>query len=162
MVRLRMMSNRHYLFVAFFLAVIPLTSATAMGRSPDQSVLLIETGTGSHEFSVEVADTDALRQRGLMYRQDMADDHGMIFILQQPRQVNFTMRNTYISLDMIFVGEDGTIGSIIQNTPTLQKGPFPSQGVVAAVVELNAGMTAKLGIKPGDRVLHSRLDAAGQ
>jgi len=157
MVRLRMMSNRLSFLVLLFLLIVPLTSAVAMGKAPDDGVLVIETKTGAHEFSVEVADTDDLRRRGLMYRQTMADDHGMIFILQQVRPVNFTMRNTYISLDMIFVSEDGTIESIIENTPTLQEGPFPSQGPVTAVVEVNAGTAKRLGIAPGDRIIHPRL-----
>jgi uncharacterized membrane protein (UPF0127 family) len=137
--------------------LLPITSAIAMGKKLDGDVLWIETSSGTHEFSVEIADTPNLQRRGLMYRQSMPDDHGMIFPFPKARTASFTMRNTYISLDMIFVREDGTIESIIENTPALQDRSFPSQGVVKAVVEFNAGTAKKFDIKPGDLVRHTSL-----
>ncbi|TNE35861.1 MAG: DUF192 domain-containing protein [Alphaproteobacteria bacterium] len=125
-----------------------------MSEPIDQSVLFIRTEGKTIEFSVETATTDDQRSTGLMYRREMADDHGMIFLFKPERQVNFTMHNTYISLDMIFIRSDGTIESVLENTEPLEWGPYPSKGKVRAVLEINGGLAKKLGIKVGDRVEH--------
>ncbi|WP_201864526.1 DUF192 domain-containing protein [Microvirga soli] len=105
-------------------------------------------------FRVEVARNDADRAQGLMYRRTMPADQGMLFDFGRVEAVSMWMQNTYLSLDMLFIRPDGTIARIAANTEPLSTRTIPSGEPVLAVLELNAGMTAKLGIKPGDRVEH--------
>lgn len=146
---------------AMLLLLLLAPVSSAMSKPVDSSVLFIQTGDQTIEFNVETATTDDQRSLGLMFRREMADDHGMIFLFKPERQVTFTMRNTYISLDMIFISGDGTIESILENTEPLEWGPFPSKGDVRAVLEINGGLSKKLGIKPGDRVEHLFLGNMG-
>ena len=126
-----------------------------LGRSPaglEQVPLTIQSGTATHRFTVEVARTAEEQSRGLMNRQSLAPDRGMIFPYDPPQQVAFWMKNTLIPLDMIFIRQDGTIANIAANTVPLSLEPVPSEGPVAAVLELAGGRSAELGIKAGDRV----------
>jgi hypothetical protein len=116
--------------------------------------LSIETASGVQRFHVEIADNDAEREQGLMYRRSMAADHGMLFAFNPPQQVSFWMHNTFLSLDLIFIGSDGHILNITANATPFSDDNIPSAGPVAGVLELNAGRAAALGILPGDRVRH--------
>ena len=120
--------------------------------------LVIETADGRHHFEVMVAQSRRQRLKGLMYRRQMDGDHGMLFDYgRRPRQMAMWMKNTYLSLDMIFIRKDGTIANIaVSNRPHSLK-PVPSDGSVAASLELMAGTTERLGIKAGDRVRHAIL-----
>ena len=89
---------------------------------------------------------------GLMYRDKLAPDRGMIFPFDPPRDASFWMRNTLIPLDMIFVRADGSIANIAANTVPYSEVPMTSEGPVAAVLEIAGGRAAELGIKPGDKV----------
>ena len=89
---------------------------------------------------------------GLMYRNKLAPDRGMIFPFETPRVASFWMRNTLIPLDIIFVRDDGSIANIAANTVPYSEEPVPSDGPVAAVLEIAGGRSAELGIKPGDKV----------
>ena len=119
--------------------------------------LVIETVDGSHNFEVMVATSRQERMKGLMFRKKMADDHGMIFDYGQPRQIAMWMKNTYISLDMIFIRADGTIANIVARNKRHSLRSVPSDGPVVASLELMAGTTERLGIKPGDKVRHALL-----
>ncbi|SCY80634.1 DUF192 domain-containing protein [Microvirga guangxiensis] len=117
--------------------------------------LSIVTQSGQRQsFQVEVARNDADRAQGLMYRRSMAPDRGMLFDFGRVEPVSMWMQNTYLSLDMLFVRPDGTIARIAANTEPLSTRTIPSGEPVLAVLELNAGTAAKLGIKPGDRIEH--------
>ncbi len=116
--------------------------------------LEILTSRGPVRFQVEIAADDASRARGLMYRKSLAPDRGMLFDFHTPRPVSFWMRNTYISLDMIFIRADGRILSIARNTTPLSDEGVPSGGAVRAVLELVGGRAAQIGALPGDRVIH--------
>ena len=117
--------------------------------------LSIVTQAGQRQtFQVEVARNDADRAQGLMYRRSMAPDRGMLFDFGRVEPVSMWMQNTYLSLDMLFIRPDGTIARIAANTEPLSTRTIPSGEPVLAVLELNAGTAAKLGIKPGDRVEH--------
>ena len=121
------------------LQVIPLTVTTADGKR--------------HKFAVEVAATDADQARGLMFRTAMGPDEGMIFPREQdPRQSSFWMRNTVIPLDIIFIGTDRRILNVAAEAVPYSETPIPSAGVAGAVLELNGGRAAELGIKAGDKV----------
>ena len=124
-------------------------------RSPaglEQVPLTISSGAKVHRFTVEVARTPEEQQRGLMYRESLAPDRGMIFPYDPPRPVAFWMSNTLIPLDMIFVRADGTIANIAVNTTPLSLEPVPSAGAVVAVLEIAGGRSSELNIKAGDRV----------
>ncbi len=116
--------------------------------------LSIQAKSGMHRFSVEVMRTDADRSRGLMYRRSMAADHGMLFDFERTEPVSMWMKNTYLSLDMLFIRADGLIARIAAETEPLSTAIIPSGEPVLAVLELNAGTAARLGLRTGDRVEH--------
>jgi uncharacterized membrane protein (UPF0127 family) len=115
--------------------------------------LTVRRGDRTLAFRVEVARSEAEQQRGLMFRQRMGADEGMIFPSQPPRaNVAFWMKDTVIPLDIIFVGTDHRILNIAANAVPYSLQPLPAVGVVAGVLELNGGRAAQLGIVPGDKV----------
>ena len=116
--------------------------------------LTIVTRSGPKRFDVEVMRDDAGRSRGLMFRRSMAPDHGMLFDFEREEPVTMWMKNTYLPLDMVFIRPDGTISRIAADTEPLSTAIIPSGGPIVAVLELNAGIAAKLGIKPGDQIQH--------
>ena len=119
-----------------------------------ETLSIANQGGQKQSFRVEVARNDADRAQGLMYRRSMPADQGMLFDFGRVEPVSMWMQNTYLSLDMLFIRPDGTIARIAANTEPLSTRTIPSGEPVLAVLELNAGTTAKLGIKPGDRVEH--------
>ncbi|QFY60509.1 DUF192 domain-containing protein [Rhizobium grahamii] len=139
--------------VALFLMVAPAVFAQQPVQF-DTEPLIIQTAAGKRlNFTVEIADTNEQRQRGLMYRKEMAEDAGMIFDFGTSRRVQMWMENTILPLDMLFVDAAGVIRGIKQNAVPYSEDIIDSVTAVKYVVELNAGVTAKLGIKPGDRML---------
>ena len=122
--------------------------------SADPRTLEIASKTGVHAFSVEIAQNDAERAKGLMYRKELPEGQGMLFDFQRDQEVGFWMENTYISLDMIFIRGDGRILRIVENTEPLSTRIIPSGGPVRGVLEVIAGTSRKLGIAAGDRVAH--------
>ena len=110
--------------------------------------------SGPHLFSVEVMRTDEQRARGLMNRRFMAQDRGMLFDFKREEPVAMWMKNTYLSLDMVFIDKSGKVVNIAENTEPLSERIIPSAGPVLAVLELNAGTARRLGLKPGDRLHH--------
>jgi len=119
----------------------------------DRSTLKIETSDGVHSFDVEVATNDAQRARGLMFRNEMAPDAGMLFLYRRDRILTMWMANTYLPLDMLFIGSDGRIVRIARNTIPLSRTTISSRKRARAVLELNAGTARRLGISAGDRVI---------
>ena len=105
-----------------------------------------------HRFTVEVAKTEEEQAQGLMYRQSLAPDRGMLFPFSPPRPASFWMKNTFIPLDMIFVRADGTIARIADNTVPQSLDPVQVGEPVAAVLEIAGGRAAELGISDSDRV----------
>jgi uncharacterized protein len=121
--------------------------------------LVIETSSGRHELIVEVARTAAEQAQGLMYRQNLALDHGMLFVLERPREAYFWMRNTLIPLDILFIDSSNKVHHIALNAEPLSEALIASQGVVHAVLELNGGQAKALGIRVGDTILSPSLPA---
>jgi uncharacterized membrane protein (UPF0127 family) len=109
-------------------------------------------GAGKAVVSVEIADTAAARELGLMYRQQLGHDAGMLFVFKQPQPQTFWMKNTEIPLDMIFAGADGTVVGIIANAEPFSERPLSVAGDSQYVLEVNGGFTQHHGIKPGDRL----------
>lgn len=142
------------------IALMMASIAPALAQSA-QDRLEIVSATGRHAFRVEVADTEEKRAEGLMYRTKMDPDYGMLFDFKREQNVYFWMKNTYVSLDMIFVRSDGTIAHIAEDTVPLSEATVPSRSPVRFVFEVVAGTTKRLGIKPGDRVVHPLIRAPG-
>ncbi|WP_298674651.1 DUF192 domain-containing protein [uncultured Sphingomonas sp.] len=117
----------------------------------------IEGANGSHVFHVEVARTEEEQARGLMFRKDIPKDGGMLFAPYPaagggPKPASFWMKNTPSSLDILFIRADHSIARLTENTVPFSEAPIPSGEPVAAVLEINAGRAAELGINEGDKV----------
>ncbi|PZU92478.1 MAG: hypothetical protein DI527_09055 [Chelatococcus sp.] len=116
--------------------------------------LAIVSGGTRHAFQVEVMRTPEQRARGLMHRNYMPSDRGMLFDFKAEEPVAMWMQNTYIPLDMLFIRADGTIARIAERTEPLSTRTIPSGEPVLSVLEINGGVSRALGIKPGDKVEH--------
>ena len=114
--------------------------------------LQVISGDIKHAFKVELAKSPAEQARGLMFRTEMGPDEGMLFPSEAPEPRSFWMKNTPLSLDIIFVGTDGRITNIAANTEPYSLQPVASSGFAIAVLELVGGRAAELGIEPGDTV----------
>lgn len=114
----------------------------------------------THEFKVEVARTGEELGRGLMFRRHMPRDRGMLFVFPREEEIRMWMRNTYIPLDMIFIRADGRIHRIARNTTPRSERTISSGAPLRFVLEVNAGVTRRLGIRPGDRILHPAFEAS--
>ena len=143
---------RVWLAVAVLAAVAALASAGVKAAS--FSTLEIATKSGVQIFSVEMATTEDEKQKGLMYRRELADGKGMLFDFSPEQQISMWMKNTYISLDMIFIRADGRILRIAENTEPESTKIISSGGLARGVLEVPAGTAQKYGIAPGDRVSH--------
>jgi uncharacterized protein len=131
-------------------------AASTPDRHPVSNLKVIDLavlrGDQRLPFRVELADTPEAQARGLMYRTEMGDFEGMLFPSVIPEPRSFWMKNTPLSLDIIFVGADGRILNIAANTVPYSLESVSSQGYASAVLELRAGRAAQLGIVPGDKV----------
>jgi uncharacterized protein len=112
----------------------------------------IDTGAAKHTFKVELALTAEEHARGLMYRRSLAPDAGMLFVFDGPRPQAFWMQNTFIPLDMVFIGEDRRIVGIVENAEPLTTMPRRVEGDSQYVLEIGGGLAARLGIRAGQRV----------
>jgi uncharacterized membrane protein (UPF0127 family) len=133
---------------------------TAAGVAPastsfEESLLTIDAADDRFEFQVEMALSPEQRSQGLMFRKSLEEDRGMLFDYGQPQRIAMWMRNTYVPLDMLFIDAHGQITQIVANTQPLSDAVIASREPVRAVLELRGGVSAKLGIKPGDRVNHA-------
>jgi hypothetical protein len=125
-----------------------------------REILEIRSSGGVHRFDVEIADTPQARSFGLMYRDSLAADAGMLFDFREDREVAFWMKNTPIPLDMLFIRRDGVIAHIAADTVPFSEELVPSRAVVRFVLEVPAGTSAELGIAPGDFVMSPTISAA--
>lgn len=126
----------------------------SVAQSSELERLEIVSGERRHIFNVEVARNDAQRARGLMFRQSMPADQGMLFDFERDQMVAMWMKNTYLSLDMIFIFADGRVHRIESRTEPESEKMISSGVPVRAVLELNANVANRLGLKPGDRIIH--------
>ena len=118
-------------------------------------VLEIVTSNGSFKFSVEIADEVQERSKGLMFREAMLPTHGMLFDFGETSPVSMWMRNTPLSLDMVFIKQNGEIARIASDTVPFSETIISSGQPVSHVLELNAGMARQIGMQAGDEVIHS-------
>lgn len=131
-------------------------TVAAAPANPTGQVTL-ETATGRHSFSVEIADDVASRALGLMYREHLAPDAGMLFVHEEPKLLAFWMRDTSIPLDIIFISDQGRVLNIVERAKPFSVDPLPSQGPALAALEVLGGTAARIGLKPGDRVHYPPL-----
>jgi uncharacterized protein len=146
------MRRRSMLAALSLLAVLPAT--TQRLPAADLQTLEIATKSGVRTFAVEMALTPEDQARGLMFRQSLPAGQGMLFDFKREQELSFWMKNTLISLDMIFIRADGRILRIAENTEPLSEKLVPSGGPARAVLEVISGTARKLGIAAGDRVAH--------
>jgi len=135
-------------------AVLAAFHITPAAKAASVQPLEIATKSGVQVFSVEMATTEEEKTTGLMYRKELPDGKGMLFDFSPEQQISMWMKNTYISLDMIFIRADGRILRIAENTEPLSTKIISSGGLAKGVLEVIAGTAQKYGIQPGDRVAH--------
>ena len=145
-------------------AVALLLSPVRAGQSPmvlptDPTPLVVDGANGKHSFSIEIANTPEEQERGLMFRQQMPDDHGMLFAFDQSAPLAFWMKNTPMPLDLIFIGKRGEVKAVRRGKPFSTDIISPDQPA-RFVLELKAGMAEKAGISDGVFMRHPVIEAA--
>jgi len=138
--------------ILLLLGLLVLAPLAAHAPAAEQGTLEIATKSGVRVFSIELAVSDAEREKGLMFRKEVPEGYGMLFDFKKDQQVTMWMKNTYVSLDMIFIRNDGRIAHIAENTEPESEKIIPSGAPVRAVLEVVGGTAKKLGIAPGDKV----------
>jgi len=144
-------------FVKALLTAFVLVLMLPLAACSDEGRLTIESRGGTHSFSVEIVDTPESRAQGLMYREALAPDAGMLFDFKESRPVSFWMRNTLIPLDMVFITAEGLVANVHAQAQPHDPTSIPSDGPVMFVLEIPGGRAAELGIAAGDRVVHPRI-----
>ena len=136
-------------------AVFMLWACSPQDENPQRGLsrLIIETSPAA-EFMVETAQSSREMRTGLMYRKSMPENQGMIFDVKTPRSITMWMKNTYIPLDIVFIGPDYKISGIYKNAKPMSEKLISSPGDAAAVLELNAGSAEKHHLKKGLTVRH--------
>ena len=141
------------------LAVLLLVMGTIASCSGGERAVL-HTEKGDFAFNIEIADTAASREKGLMFRTSLAPDAGMLFDYHREQQAAFWMQNTLIPLDMIFVGADGIVRTIHVNARPLDTTSIPSVVPIRFVLEIAGGRSVEIGLKVGDRMEQARVGTA--
>ena len=139
---------------ALLLPVPPASLASSTG------FLVLKTDSGPHRFTIELATTEQERVLGLMYRRNLAADAGMLFLYDTPQPIMMWMKNTYIPLDMIFIGADRRVHRIERRTEPFSTALISSEGDVEGVLEVSAGTADAIGLKTGDEVIFPAPAAA--
>jgi uncharacterized membrane protein (UPF0127 family) len=138
------------------LAVAALAALHCASRAPEPAPparVVVETaGGGRPAVSVEVARTDAERARGLMHRRQLAPDAGMLFLFEETSIHAFWMKDTFIPLDLLFIGDDGRIVGIVPRAAPGDLSPLSAGGPSRYVLEVNGGWAEAHGVAVGDRV----------
>lgn len=143
-------------FFVKFLIIGLLSLPIAACSQEDRAIL--HTSDGDYTFKIELASTQAERSKGLMFRQELAPDAGMLFDFQEEREVAFWMRNTFIPLDMIFIAADGTIKRIHVNARPHDPTSIPSNAPIRFVLEIPGGRSLEIGLEEGDTLEHPRIE----
>jgi uncharacterized protein len=147
------------LLVAFVMSFMLHGAALAVEPAKMESLTIV-TEDSATMLTAEIADTDELRSRGLMFRHRLPENQAMLFDFETPRPASMWMKNTNMSLDMLFVREDGTIAAIAENTMPQSLDTISVREPVRGVVELAAGTVKRLGIRPDDVVFHRIFSTA--
>jgi uncharacterized protein len=143
--------------MAVRLGVFAFATLSLGACSNAESRLVLHTAKGDFTFNVEIADDNAERAKGLMFRDHLAADAGMLFDYGQEQLASFWMQNTLIPLDMVFVGADGIVKNIHVNARPLDTTSIPSEFPVRFVLEIAGGRSQEIGLAVGDRMDHARV-----
>lgn len=139
-------------------ALLLVTNAAIAGECAQDSLAIRGDGLSAH-FTAEVALTPEEKARGLMFRETMAPFHGMLFVYEHPQRVSFWMRNTLISLDMVFVDATGTVRNVHPNATPQSDTAIPGgSDDIQFVFEINGGLAAMLGLTAGAEIQHPAID----
>ena len=148
----------HALSRILLLVVLMVPAATRWSIAgiefPEGDLAILTADGGRHDFRIELAVTPDQRAQGLMHRETLAPDAGMLFVYARPGELAMWMKNTLISLDMMFISAEGEIVRIAERTVPLSLATIESGSPAKGVLEVPAGTAARLGIRPGDRILH--------
>src|SRR5919197_1147488 len=148
-----MLARRHLLLLSVLLAAPMGSAALAQFQTFPKAELTIVSASGPHKFTIELATTPGPMEQGLMFRKSLPADAGMLFDYRSPSMAAMWMKNTLIPLDMLFVDQQGRIINIHERAGPGSLAPIAAAAPARAVIELNGGTAAHLGIKPGDRVI---------
>ena len=150
-------ANRAAIKVVLFCLSMSFALAVSMlpvlAQMPVETLKLV-TASGEHVIRAEVARTNEQKALGLMFRKSVPEGTGMLFPYGAPQEITMWMRNTYVPLDMVFIAADGRVHRIEERTEPLSERIISSKGPVLAVLELAGGSAQRLGLRPGDRVVH--------
>ncbi|MEO5806747.1 DUF192 domain-containing protein [Devosia sp.] len=138
------------LTVAFLLSL-------TLAACSQEDRLTMHTAKGDFAFNLEIVDTPSGRAKGLMFRQELAPDAGMLFDFKEQRPVSFWMQNTLIPLDMVFIDAKGVVKSVHVNARPLDTTAIPSGAPVQFVLEIAGGRSVEIGLKAGDTMVHPRV-----
>jgi len=145
------------LVAAPIVALLAVLLLAACDLIPSDNRAILHTATGRHVFNVEIADTNETRRDGLMFREALAPEAGMLFDFIEERQASFWMQNTLIPLDIIFIAADGTVRTIHANARPMDTTAIPSGVPVRFVLEIPGGRAQAIGLMEGDRLEHPRV-----
>jgi uncharacterized membrane protein (UPF0127 family) len=163
--RVHLLSMRALLAAVLAISTVAvLLSPVRAGQAPmilptDPTPLVVDGTSGKHNFSIEIANTPDEQEQGLMFRQNMADDHGMLFAFDHSGQLAFWMKNTPMPLDLVFIGKRGEVKAVRRGEPFSTDIISPKQPA-RFVLELKAGMAEKAGITDGVVMHHPVIEAA--
>jgi uncharacterized protein len=158
--QLHLLHSRRTLLAGLAAAALSAPALAQDLQTFEQSKLMIETEKGKFPFKIELALTMPQMMQGLMYRTELAADAGMLFDYKQPETITMWMKNTYIPLDMVFIGADGKIVDFHERAVPRSLATIESKVPARAVLEVNSGTVARLGIKVGDIVHHAYFNNA--
>jgi uncharacterized membrane protein (UPF0127 family) len=152
------------------LALAALVTACAAKPAPapnlfpalGQARVTVTTSTGKHEFDVWIAADDRSREQGLMHVRELPADRGMLFLFERPQPIAFWMKDTYLSLDLVFIDPAGRVVNVAADAEPLSLRPIRSRGEAVAVLELLAGTASRIGLQPGDEVGIATLRTTGR
>jgi uncharacterized protein len=148
---------------AALVTILALQAPLALAQdAPRMESVTLVTEAQSTFITAEIADTDALRSKGLMFRHRMPEGQGMLFDFETPRPASMWMKNTYMSLDMIFIRADGSIAAIAENTTPKSLDVISVDEPVRAVLELAGGSAKKIGLSTDDQVVHRIFGTGSQ
>lgn len=151
------MRSQHHRFIPLFWVLVSLL-CSACAAEDEQDLCIRSLDGETHEFRVELVDTPEARRQGLMHRTKLADDQGMLFDFESTQPISMWMKNTPLSLDMLFIAESGRILRIERDTTPFSLRSIHSGRPARAVLEVLGGTTETLGIRVGDHVLHPVFD----
>lgn len=156
-----LISTRSYFTVLLSISILLFISAISFAQpKPDPGAVFpvealeVVTSSGTFKFSVEIADESEERSKGLMFRETMLPTHGMLFAFGETAPIMMWMKNTPLSLDMVFIKQDGIVARVANDTKPFSTKIISSGEPVSHVLELKAGIAKQIGIEPGDRVIH--------